>query len=368
MSEVSEISRDKHEFPCQACGANLVFAPGTEHLRCEYCGHEQKLGSEDDEPIVEYDFKQALSRVRNQPARSLMANGKEVRCTSCGALTVTDHEATRCAFCDSPVVLVPEEDELIPPESLLPFKVEVKGAREAFKRWVSSRWFAPSDLKHRAEVGRLDGIYLPYWTYDSNTTTAYTGMRGVYYYVTETYRDSSGKTQTRQVRKTRWTPAFGTVRVPFDDVLVPGTGKLPRPLLEKLEPWDLHDLRAYEPGFLAGFLASRYDIDLEGGFMVAEQRMEPHIRQAICRDIGGDTQQVLSMRVKHERVKFKHFLLPLWISSFRYHEKVYRFIVNARTGEAAGERPWSWIKITLASLAGLGLAGLIWYLSERGGG
>ena len=367
MNEVVESATEKHEFPCQACGANLIFAVGTEQLRCEYCGHEQKLGTENEAPIVEYDFKTALAKVRKQPARNLVTGGKEVRCTSCGALTVTAHESTRCAFCDSPVVLAPEADELIPPESLLPFKIETKAARESFKRWVNSRWFAPNDLKHRAQVGRLDGVYLPYWTYDSATTTAYTGMRGMYYYVTEQYRDSNGKSQTRKVRKTRWTPAFGTVRVPFDDVLVPGTGKLPRPLLEKLEPWDLHDLKPYDPGFLAGFLANRYDIDLEGGFLVAEKRMEPVIRNAICRDIGGDTQQVLSMRVKHDNVRFKHFLLPLWISSFRYGEKVYRFVVNARSGEAAGERPWSWIKITLASLLGLTVAGLLWYFFGRGG-
>lgn len=367
MNEVAESEASKHEFPCQACGANLVFAAGTEHLRCEYCGHEQKLGTENQAPILEYDFKTALAEVMKQPARSLMANGKEVRCTSCGAMTVTAHESTRCAFCDSPVVLAPEAEELIPPESLLPFKIELKTAREAFKSWVKSRWFAPNDLKHRAQVGRLDGVYLPYWTYDAATTTAYTGRRGTYYYVTENYRDSNGKSQTRRVRKTKWTPAFGTVRVPFDDVLVPGTGKLPRPLLEKLEPWDLHDLKPYDPGFLAGFLASRYDINLEGGFHAAKKRMEPVIQNAICRDIGGDTQEVLSMQVKHDNVRFKHFLLPLWISSFRYREKVYRFIVNARTGEAAGERPWSWIKITLAAAAALAVVVLFLYLSERGG-
>jgi hypothetical protein len=46
-------------------------------------------------------------------------------------------------------------------------------------------------------------------------------------------------------------------------------------------------------------------------------------------------------------ITFKHLLLPMWIASYRYHEEVYRFLVNARTGEVQGERPWSWAKITL---------------------
>ena len=53
------------------------------------------------------------------------------------------------------------------------------------------------------------------------------------------------------------------------------------------------------------------------------------------------------MNIQHADVTWKHFLLPLWISSFRYDEKVYRFMVNARTGEVAGERPYSVIKIVL---------------------
>jgi hypothetical protein len=45
-------------------------------------------------------------------------------------------------------------------------------------------------------------------------------------------------------------------------------------------------------------------------------------------------------------VTFKHILLPVWLSAYRFKEKVYRFLVNARTGEVQGERPWSAWKIT----------------------
>ena len=38
-------------------------------------------------------------------------------------------------------------------------------------------------------------------------------------------------------------------------------------------------------------------------------------------------------------------LLPEWISAYRYRNRSFRFLVNARTGEVQGERPWSWMKI-----------------------
>ncbi len=208
----------------------------------------------------------------------------------------------------------------------------------------------------------MTGVYLPYWTYDSQTTTGYTGQRGTYYYVDESYRDAQGNRRTRRVRKTKWSFTGGTVYVPFDDVLVPATRSLPRKLLDELEPWDLAALTPYAAAFLSGFIAERYAVDLEQGFTVAQERMAPSIRASICRDIGGDDQRILSMRVQHANVRFKHFLLPLWISSFRYGDKVYRFLVNARTGEGVGERPYSVVKIALAVLLGIAMAVLLYYL------
>ena len=55
-------------------------------------------------------------------------------------------------------------------------------------------------------------------------------------------------------------------------------------------------------------------------------------------------------------------LLPAWVSVYRYRDKVYRFVVNAQTGEASGEAPLSWWKV-----AGLVILLLvILYFSEGG--
>ncbi|MBI4815636.1 MAG: hypothetical protein HY791_05240 [Deltaproteobacteria bacterium] len=363
-SEAASTSEQKHEFPCQACGATLAFQPGTEHLVCSYCGHSQQIGGENEKPIQEYSFEEAKTKSSKRKLSSLVDKGTTVACKGCGAVTVVSGTAARCPFCDAPVVLQADDSEIFLPESLLPFGVEAKKAKELFANWVKSRWFAPSDLAERSQAKGMDGVYLPYWTYDADTRTSYTGQRGVWYYVDESYTDSQGKRQTRRVRKTRWYPAFGSVRVPFDDVLVAATKSLPRTLLEPLEPWDLGSLKGYDPAFLAGFAAERYAIDLEGGFGVAQERMDPVIRQAICRDIGGDEQRIHGMRVQYRGVTFKHLLLPLWISSFRYGDKVYRFLVNARTGQASGERPYSAWKITFAVLAGLVLAYVLYRMSQ----
>jgi hypothetical protein len=71
---------------------------------------------------------------------------------------------------------------------------------------------------------------------------------------------------------------------------------------------------------------------------------------------------ITTMNTNYSNITFKHVLLPIWLSAYRYNEKIYRFMINARTGEVQGERPWSWIKITLAILLVIAIfGGLYWF-------
>jgi len=356
----------QRQFPCKDCGANLVFAPGTNALTCPYCGAANEI--EASGVVEELDFNHHFARLANhEQTEERLA----VRCNTCGAETslAENRTADRCPFCGGGIVAQATCRKLIKPRSLLPFRITHKEAGNAFKQWITSRWFAPSELKNRADREQINGVYIPCWTYDAQTTTHYTGQRGEDYWDTETYTAfENGKhvTRTRQVKKTRWYPASGTVQVPFDDVLVLASQSLPRGYAEALEPWDLDQLTPYRDEYLSGFVAESYQIGLPEGFELAKGMMEPAIRSAIRRDIGGDHQRIHSMDTHYDNVTFKHALLPIWISAYRYHQKTFRFLINARTGEVQGERPWSWVKITLAVLGAL-LAAVIVMVIASGG-
>jgi hypothetical protein len=79
--------------------------------------------------------------------------------------------------------------------------------------------------------------------------------------------------------------------------------------------------------------------------------MMPEINQTVKRDIGGDHQRISDVDVNYSDITFKHILLPVWISAYRYNEKVYRFTINARTGELVGKRPYSVMKIVSTVVA-----------------
>ncbi len=339
-------------FKCLNCAAKMEFEPGADAQKCPYCGHENPIPKSEAD-IVELDFGAHLAMLADSEE---MEERLTIKCTDCAAETTADPNVTsqECAFCGSPIVSTAASKKQLRPRSLLPFKVTRDEGRKAFIEWIGKLWFAPNDLKQRAQTeGKLAGMYVPYWTYDSNTTSFYRGQRGEYYWVTESYTTTeNGKSvrKTRQVRKIRWWPVSGTVWESFDDVLVLASNSLPRKYTERLEPWDLQNLVPYKDDYLSGFRAESYQVDLEQGFDYAREIMDGTIRELVRRDIGGDEQRITSVNTQHDNVTFKHTLLPIWISAYRYGSKTYRFLVNARTGEVQGERPYSWIKITLAVL------------------
>jgi len=194
-------------------------------------------------------------------------------------------------------------------------------------------------------------VYLPFWTYDTNTTSYYTGERGEHYYVTQTSHetDSQGRrvTRTRQVQQTRWYPASGTVTRWFDDMLVPATTSLAQSRLEALEPWDLLDLKPYDPAFLSGFRAQRYQVDLAQGFERVKQIAAGVIKGDVRARIGGDTQRIHNVSTHYSGITFKHLLLPVYAGAYQFNQKIFQIVVNGRTGEIQGDRPYSFWKIAL---------------------
>ncbi len=341
-------------FPCRSCGAKLTFDPTADSLTCEYCGHVNPI-PKSEEQIQELDLLAHLSQTyQDEPATETPT----ITCDACAAefSFSGDQSSGQCPFCGSNVVHESGSTRKIKPKSLLPFAVNRDQAYGFFQQWLGKLWFAPNALKQyaRSKTNKLAGMYVPYWTYDAKTTTFYRGQRGDDYYVTRTYTTTvNGKrvTRTRRVRKTRWTYVTGTVWVDFDDILVLASRSLPRQYTEKLEPWDLQNLQPYQDEYLAGYSAESYQVTLEEGFGEARSIMEDGIRAEIRRDIGGDHQRIHQTKTQYDGLTFKHILLPVWVSAYRFRDKVFRFLVNARTGEVQGERPWSWVKISLLAAA-----------------
>ncbi len=346
-------------YQCPGCGADMTFDPAKGQLSCPYCGHAQTLS---DNPQVsvhkarqEHDLHDFLYIDQTQTV-ALSTNAQEAECPGCRA-TVTFEPpdvAGRCPFCGTSIVTQAKPAHpVLAPAGVIPFRVGRKGAVRVLREWLTFRFdladwqalFLPGQLKRLAQQQSLVGIYLPFWTYDAQTHSHYTGERGEHYYISE--KDSDG--EVKRIRKTRWYRTSGHVSRFFDDVLVPATRSVDSVRLSNL--WNsvsAAHLSPYDPQYLAGFKAQSYQVPLKEGWEQAKLRMDQAIRDSVRHHIGGDDQRIHSVSTQHSQQTFKHILLPVWMVAYRYQGKVYQVLVNGETGKVVGERPFSPWKIALA--------------------
>ena len=355
--------------PCPECGGESVWNPAKQSLVCPYCGAivpgELKT---DGSSIAEHDLAAAL---RNVPAagRGWKAEKISVKCQSCNAISVFDpgRAAQRCDFCGSPsIVPYTETKDPISPESLLPIKWTETQVRDSLRGWYGTRWFAPNRLKKAALTDTLKGVYLPYWTFDAQAHSDWTAESGYHYYEEESYRDANGNLQTRKVQRTRWEPSAGRVENFFDDELVCGSVGVNRELLGKIEPFPTtKELVPYDAGYIRGWIVERYQLDLGQAAQRSEQLMDSEMQTLCARQVPGDTHRNLSVTTGYADRTFKHVLLPIWLVAYTYGSRNFQVLVNGYTGAIAGQRPYSWIKITLAVLAALAISAVIGIIARQ---
>jgi predicted RNA-binding Zn-ribbon protein involved in translation (DUF1610 family) len=356
------------KFACPACGAEATWSPAKKGLVCAYCGTTAPAQLETtpagETVIQEHNLVAALRRIPDDQ-RGWRVRKVAVRCQSCNAISVFDPERVgqRCDFCGSAALARYEElKEVFRPESLLPMNVSEDQVRDRIHRWYRTRWFAPNKLKRRALTDTVKGLYIPYWTFDAGVHADWTAESGYYYYETETYRDANGKLQSRRVQKVRWVPSSGSLDHFFDDELVPASRGVRPALLRRVEPYPTKELVPYDAAFLAGWVVERYQIDLVSAARQAREEMEAETRTLCAARVPGDTHRNLRVAADFSGQTFKHILVPLWLLTYHYGPRAFQVVANGYTGALAGEYPKSWVKISLAVLGAVAVAGLVYLL------
>ena len=361
MADRGIIDIATNAYSCDNCGAPLVYQPGSNHLVCKHCGTVKEI-SQGENLIEESDFNEYLENFEEENLETT----KVVICSNCKATPTVDEnlQSMLCPYCGSPLVASDiHQERYIKPDYVFPFQIEKGQVNSILAAWIKGRWFAPNKLQKAAlDALNIHGVYMPYWTYDADAVTDYTGQRGDAYYVTV----GSGKNR-RTERRIRWSYASGRVQNFYDDVLVAGSRTLNSKILSDMGGWDTHNVLKINDSYLIGFVTEKYQINLRDAFVTAQSMIESSERNNVRYDIGGDEQRIHSMDTKYYNVKFKHVLLPIYVCAFRYRDKLYTFYVNGATGKLSGERPYSKVKIFFAVLAGLIAALAFYYFVIREG-
>ena len=330
---------------CQNCGGQCAFDPAQQDLLCQSCGTLWPLTSDTDhESAREFPFDPDKPQL--EPPSLL---GHHIhQCETCGGEVVFTGPALseRCPYCDGPVVLT-SEDKAYQTMALIPFRVDGSFAERSVSDWTRRRIAAPSDLDEVIAKGRVAGLYVPFWTFDSKEAIEYWAS----------YKTGSGKN-----KRTKF--VSGNMTIYFDDLLVPASQHVTPLIRDGI----LHDfqpgyLRPYKAGYLAGFAAERHHWAVAKGLRMNAQDKDLLIRNRIKKHVGKSGTRVDRYRTDTTGIHYRRILLPVWILHYSYQGTAKKVVVSGIDGRTFGERPFSPWKLAgySAILTFLTMAlGLVW--------
>jgi len=345
---------------CENCGGVMEFDVGTQSLKCPNC--DTVVAIENDTSLI---VEHSLTAHAVQTIRAEEKTTQTVECQGCGAkLEVPPTSTTaECPYCGSNYVLSGKQEDAIIPDGVLPFQIGKERVGELFRQWMKGRWLAPGELKHLYQQERLQGVYLPYWTFDADAGAYYTAMGGRRRTVT---RRVNGKTVHKTV--TDWYPTSGNFHHFFNDILVPASDKLDAGLLRQVGNFGTEQVASYESEYFSGYAAECYTVDLETGHRTARNVMDQTLHDMARSQVLRRYDEVRNVQVRanYQNETYKHVMLPVYSTAYTYKGKKYHVLINGQSGVVKGAYPKSPAKIAAIIAAVLVALFTIFMFSEGG--
>lgn len=344
LDEIFEKTKEETDRKCPHCGGVLSYSPNTQNLVCEHCAYSEEIINPQPHVNERNFFSADFTKNHDWGVKT-----KKIICQSCGGESIFDalDVAGVCPYCDTNQVMEAYDDTSLAPHGVCPFSVDEEQSMQMFKTWISGKAFCPGPVKKRIKPEKLHGVYLPYWTFDTYTSSSYRGEYGMRRY----RRDSDGKSKEYM----EWHLTSGTYRESIDDHLVIGTNRFNDKELKGLGEFATENSLGYKPEYLAGFAAERYSIGVEDAWESAKTQITKYLGPVVTDHIRfsnhANDSRLISMSVSFDDIGYKYLMLPVWMSSFKYKNVVYHFYINGQTGKVCGKTPVSSRKVILLILS-----------------
>ncbi|MCI0395427.1 MAG: hypothetical protein L0332_33375 [Chloroflexi bacterium] len=309
-------------FTCPQCAARMVFTPDGQSLYCEHCGYQQAPGAAPAEN--EQDFIIAMATAQGHQRPVVMQAFQCHNCTASFVLAPNTLSLT-CPYCTATYAIeATQTRELVPPQGIIPFATTQEAAQKAIRAWLDKRKIGAFAPAH--------GIYLPAWLFDVGGESRWQGYQG-YDTAPQSGWGYDGPTPIRR-------PVSGSVPVLEHNVLVPAGRTLPKRLAGTLRHFDLAQVVAYDPRYLADWPAQTYEIAVGDASLVARRHVLDEIREwtrRMAAENGVSNVQVSSAGMQVE--SFQLVLLPVWIGHYTVDGRTYTVVANGQSGAVLGELP-----------------------------
>jgi len=324
-------------------------------MKCPYCDSEfemEALKQMDEElnNIPEDDMKWDTDQL-SEWKEGETANIKEYICKSCGGEIIGDETlaASKCPYCDSPVVMKGAFAGDLRPDLVIPFKVDKKAAIEGLKKHVMGKKLLPKVFQSQNHIEEIRGIYVPVWTYDTAVDAK------IHYKATKEERYSD---KDYNYTKTYFYAVSRQGSLDFESVPADGSTKMDDTLWESIEPYKFKDAVEFQTAYLSGYLADKYDVEAKDNIERINTRVKQSTMDAIRATVTGyNTVDMDASSFKLTEGKIKYVLCPVWILNTVWNGQKYTFAMNGQTGKFVGDLPldkqayWRWFGILTAGVS-----------------
>ncbi len=344
------------EQKCPCCGGAVEFNVDVQKLKCPYCDTEFDIPVSQD--------GEAQSDTINWNAQGNLVNESESNginvycCQSCGGEIVADSTtgATDCPYCGNPIIIKSTFTGELRPDLVIPFKLDKKAAKEAFKKHLSDKKFVPKSFLSDNRLDEIKGVYVPHWLFTCDAV-------------------GNANFKARKVRKwsdnnfyyteTSYYDVFRSCGLSFDNVPVDGSTKMPDDLMESVEPFDISQAVDFNTAYLAGYLADKYDVSAQESIHRANERIRQSTADALRSTVNGySSVETNSVSMNIENGFYKYALYPVWILNTKWEGNTHTFAMNGQTGKFVGNIPTDKKAVTKASLLlGAGISVLLYVLA-----
>lgn len=327
---------DVLDHECPSCGANIPFNPNTQRWDCKYCGASYTL-----EDFEKYDNE---IKKGNEKKENIDVDMDEYTCPNCGAKVVTDTNtsATSCVYCGSTTILKNRLQGEFRPSKVIPFSQSKEKAVAEFYKFSKKKWFAPKEFCRIENIQKVEGVYIPFWLYNCDSNGRI---------VADAKRVTSWTTGDYRYTKTDYYNCIREGNMEFEGVPVDGSTKFADDIMDSIEPYNYENMKEFNPSYLSGFLAEKYDVEKDDAYSRAKMRVKNTTLEELKNDISGyNFVNVINSDVNIEKTKDEYVLMPVWMLNIKYKDKMHTFAMNGQTGKMVGDVPISAKKLIITAL------------------
>ncbi len=323
------------QYKCPCCGGAIEFNSTLQKMKCPYCDTEFDVETlrAFDEALKQDGTDHMEWEVGGGDAWNEEDGMAVYVCESCGGEVVCDSTtaATACPFCENPVVMKGKLSGDLRPDYVIPFKLDKEAAKRGMLEHLKGKPLLPKAFKNENHIDEIKGIYVPFWLFDADADGA--------------FRYNATKVRTWSDSNYRYTKTshFSVQRaghIAFDRVPVDGSSKMADDLMESVEPYDFSEAVDFQTAYLAGYLADRYDVDMEHSVMRANQRIKASTEAEFRNTVHGyATVTTVASNVSLSDNRSHYALYPVWILNTTWRGEKYTFAMNGQTGKFVGNLP-----------------------------